>query len=169
LNYSCILVGGNSGDRETSLESAVRLIEQEAGNVIRQSSIYETEPWGFLSDTPFLNQVILVQTPLSPSLLLSALNSIEKKMGRKRDNGGYTSRVIDLDILFYNDCVIRTKKLQIPHPKMQFRRFVMVPLNEIAGEYVHPVLKVTLHQLALDCPDRLSVKLFKSFAEVHAN
>ena len=167
MNNTYILLGGNSGDREFLIEEAIRLISREAGNVMRQSSIYETEPWGFLSDAPFLNQAILIQTPLSPSVLLSKLISIEKKLGRKRNNGSYSSRTIDLDILFYNDLIISSKRLQVPHPRMQLRRFAMVPLAEIAGEYVHPVFQVTMRQLDLNCSDRSGVKLFKSIAEVH--
>jgi 2-amino-4-hydroxy-6-hydroxymethyldihydropteridine diphosphokinase len=169
LNSTYILCGGNSGDRELLIEEAIRMISSEAGKVMKKSSIYETEPWGFLSDAPFLNQAILIQTPLSPTVLLSKLISIEKKLGRKRNNGGYSSRTIDLDILFYNDLIISSKRLQVPHPRMQLRRFAMVPLAEIAGEYLHPVFRVTMRQLVLNCPDRSGVRLFKSIAEVHVN
>jgi 2-amino-4-hydroxy-6-hydroxymethyldihydropteridine diphosphokinase len=169
LNNTYILLGGNSGDRELLLEEAIRLIAGEAGRIIRQSSIYETEPWGFHSDSLFLNQVILLHTPFSPNALLSKLISIEKKLGRKRCNNGYAPRTIDLDILLYNHEIINNRKLQVPHPRMQLRRFAMVPLDEIAGEYIHPVLLTTIHQLVLECPDSLNVRLFKSFTRVHVN
>jgi 2-amino-4-hydroxy-6-hydroxymethyldihydropteridine diphosphokinase len=170
LNNSYILLGGNSGNRAFFLEEAIRLISKEAGDVMKHSCIYETEPWGFQSDITFLNQVILIQTPLSPSGLLTKLTSIEKQLGRKRDKsnkGVYSSRVIDLDILFYNDQIVSSKRLQIPHPRMHLRRFTMVPLAEIAGECIHPVFHQTVRQLARDCPDQSDVKLYKSFTGVH--
>ncbi|MFU8843203.1 MAG: 2-amino-4-hydroxy-6-hydroxymethyldihydropteridine diphosphokinase [Bacteroidales bacterium] len=169
MNDTYILLGGNSGDREMLLREAIRLIADEAGHISRQSSIYETEPWGFLSDSPFLNQAILLHTGFGPEVLLSKLLSIENKLGRKRASSGYVSRTIDLDILLFNDEIISSKKLQVPHPRLQLRRFAMVPLDEIAGDYIHPVFLTTIHQLALDCPDSLKVRVFKSFAGVHVN
>lgn len=132
-------LGSNQGDRLTYLAKAVELIELKSANIIRKSSIIETESWGFES-TPFLNQVILIQTDLSPFQLLELFQNIEIELGRTqksmqlRDKIEYHDRTIDIDILLYGKEIIKTPELTIPHPEMDKRDFVMIPFKEIADD-----------------------------------
>lgn len=148
MSRAFILLGSNLGDRRALLESAVNNLKNRAGRLVAASSLYETEPSGFISDDKFLNQVIEIETDMFPEELLDTLLLIEKELGRMRysdkpeyDASGnriYRSRVIDLDMLLYDDKVISTEKLEIPHPRMCKRAFTMVPLKEIAPETVIP-------------------------------
>lgn len=134
-------LGSNLGDREEHIRKAVALIGEKVGLVIRQSSLIETEPWGFESENRFLNGVILVETSLPPRQLLRATQKIERSLGRKRkstdsslqspDFSKYSDRPIDIDILLYDDLTVDEPDLKIPHPLMEQRDFVMIPLNEI--------------------------------------
>ena len=142
-------LGSNLGDREALLREAIRRIGDRVGQVVRQSSFIETEPWGFESDHPFLNAVICIDTALTPRELLLATQQIERDMGRKKNPSGgttrhskdnslpaarhYTDRPIDIDILLYDDLTVDEPDLQIPHPLMQQRDFVMTPLREISN------------------------------------
>ena len=127
-------IGTNLGDRTFNLSSAVNLINEQAGHVLACSSFIETEPWGFNSDNAFLNAVVEIDTPHSPHELLRVTQEIERSMGRthKSVNGIYSDRVIDIDILLYDDLAINDPELTIPHPLMWQRRFVYEPLLEIA-------------------------------------
>ena len=120
---------------------AKKMIEESIGSVVSVSSVYETEPWGFESDNEFLNMVLCVETDLSPSGLLGRILMIESQLGRIRCENQYSSRNIDIDILLYNNEIVNEAALEIPHPRMHERRFVLVPLAEIAPELIHPVLK----------------------------
>lgn len=126
-------LGSNLGDRQQQVLKAMEKIEQLVGRVVARSSLYETEPWGFLSTNRFVNAVIKVQTSLSPRELLSVTQQIERAMGRKEKSLGhqYADRPIDIDILLYDDLLVDEPDLKIPHPLMQERDFVMRPLNEI--------------------------------------
>lgn len=126
-------LGSNIGDREETLHRAIALIQERIGTVQRVSSFIETEPWGFKSKNRFLNAACLVQTMLSPEECLEATQQIERELGRKRKsrNGRYHDRTIDIDLLLYGDQTISTPRLTIPHPRMQERDFVMIPLREI--------------------------------------
>ena len=134
-------LGSNMGDRRQNIEKAVALIGERVGEVVRQSSLMETEPWGFASDTLFLNGVVLCQTELSPREVLQATQKIEREMGRKKSEKRgansqlstrhYQDRPIDIDILLYDDLCIDEPDLKIPHPLMEQRDFVMIPLREI--------------------------------------
>lgn len=157
MNEATILLGGNLSDRQSLIGSARDLIAGRVGNIVDRSSLYETEPWGFNSDTMFLNQVVVVKTELEPGSLMNVLVGIEKDLGRTRNEAGYASRLIDLDILFYNDEVISSNQLVIPHPRIQERMFALKPLEEINRRFVHPVLKKPIHQLVEECPDDLKV------------
>lgn len=132
-------LGSNKGDRMDYLNKAVDFIEQKGNKIIRKSSVLETESWGFKS-TPFLNQVILIETNLSPFQLLEQFQLIEKELGRNKKSKQrgsqveYHDRTIDIDILLYGNQIINNKDLNIPHPEMQKRDFVMIPFQEIADE-----------------------------------
>jgi 2-amino-4-hydroxy-6-hydroxymethyldihydropteridine diphosphokinase len=140
-----IALGTNLGDRETNLQRAKELLAPKV--VIEQeSAIYVTPPWGYEDQPEFLNQVIKVKTCLNPRKLLKALKSIENKMGREKTIR-YGPRLIDLDILFYGQRVVQKKNLCIPHPRLHERAFVLVPLGEIAPDFLHPLLKVRVQDL----------------------
>ena len=126
-------LGSNLGDRKENLACAIRLIGERVGKVLRVSSFIETEPWGFKSDNVFVNAVILCETELSPRQVLRSTQKIEREMGRqkKSNDGGYADRCIDIDILLYDDLRVDEPDLQIPHPLMLKRDFVMIPLREI--------------------------------------
>ena len=155
-------LGSNLGDRLDNISNAAMLIGRHAGEVVASSSLYETEPWGFEADNKFINMVICVMTDLSPSALLGRLLMIEANLGRLRCEGKYTSRTIDIDILFYGDEVINDNVLKVPHPRLHERKFVLTPLNEIAPELMHPVLKKNVTSLANDCTDQSGVLLYDS-------
>ena len=156
MNKAFLLTGGNIGNRMQNLLKAALMIAETCGNVLQRSSIYETEAWGFKEQPAFYNQVLLIQTTLAPEQLLQQLLQIEKDMGRVRDVK-LGPRIIDIDILLYNDDIIETNHLQIPHPLMQQRRFTLLPLAEIAVHIIHPVLHKTIRQLLDECPDNSDV------------
>jgi 2-amino-4-hydroxy-6-hydroxymethyldihydropteridine diphosphokinase len=153
-------IGTNLGERETNLKEAVTAIGKNIGTVLKCSSLYETEPWGFKSENQFLNIVVEAETKLTPSGVLGAILMIEALLGRTRSEKQYSSRLIDIDILLYEDIVIDEVSLKIPHPLMHERRFVLVPLCEIAAEVVHPVLNRTIASLLEICEDRSYVKKY---------
>jgi 2-amino-4-hydroxy-6-hydroxymethyldihydropteridine diphosphokinase len=159
MNKAYLLLGGNTGNRIKNLSNAILHIQSKIGNVIRQSACYETAAWGNTSQSPFLNQVLVVQTRLAAPELMQKILLIEKKMGRIRTIKN-APRNIDIDILFFNREMHSTAQLTIPHPQLQNRRFVLTPLNELSPGLVHPLLKKTIHQLLINCPDKLDVKKF---------
>jgi len=148
-----LLIGGNIGNRALILSQALALIRKRVGRIIRRSSVYETEPWGFEDQRPFLNQVLRVRTALTPGSLLSAVLQIELVLGRIRQSEQYHARTIDIDILFYDSEIISQKQLTIPHPLLHRRRFTLVPLAEIAPSLVHPVFNSTVEDLLAVCTD----------------
>lgn len=156
---SYLLIGGNKGDRIAALAAARENIEAVAGPIRRFSSLYETSPWGKTDQADFLNQALQVETALDAPSLLDILLGIEEKMGRKRIEK-YGARIIDIDILFFNDAILRQPKLEIPHPEIQNRRFALVPMDEIAPFYIHPILGLSVRELLLTCTDPLAVKKF---------
>ncbi len=150
-------IGTNLGDRESNLAKAVELVEEYIGPVKHTSSVYETEPCGFQIENYFLNLVIEVETSLRPSGLLGRILMIESFLGRLREGKEYKSRIIDIDILLYDKRVIKTKVLVIPHPRIHERRFVLIPLSEIAEDLIHPVLGKSIRELLDECPDKSKV------------
>lgn len=147
-------LGTNIGNKLANLSTAITEIEKNIGQINQQSGIYETEAWGFESDSNFLNQVIILETNLEPTQLIDACLRIERKMGRERNRtGNYESRIIDIDILFYGDSIVNDDNLSIPHPLLQKRRFILEPLHEIAPDYIHPVLGKSISDLLDECTD----------------
>jgi 2-amino-4-hydroxy-6-hydroxymethyldihydropteridine diphosphokinase len=153
-------IGTNLGDREANLKQAITLIDENIGKVLKSSSVYETEPWGFKTEDEFLNLVLKVETILTPSGLLGRILMIESLLGRVRNEKRYSSRLIDIDILLYEDMIIDEESLKIPHPLLHERKFVLVPLCEIEGEMIHPVLKNSFTELLEVCKDKSEVKKY---------
>ena len=151
-------LGTNLGDREENLKKAIENISTFAGEVISFSQIYETEPWGFRSEDHFFNMVIQIKTNLKPVDLLKQLLKIEIQMGRARGTEKYSSRIIDIDILLYENEIINKPYLKVPHPMIQERKFVLVPLCDITPEMIHPVLNKTFKVLLEECDDESIVK-----------
>ncbi len=151
-----LILGSNLGDPESSLQTALEKIESEVGKVVRTSSVYVTEPWGLKEQPAFYNQVVEVDTDLNAYDTLEKLLEIETSMGRKRGRK-WAERIIDIDILYFEDQIIKADKLSIPHPGIPDRRFVLVPLCELIPEKVHPVLQVTNAQLLESTMDTLEV------------
>ena len=152
-----LLLGGNLGDKKQVFEETTRLLNEQLGKITQQSHIYETEPWGFESSDLFWNQALELSVSISAEEVLDRTQQIEQQLGRTRKANQYDSRIIDIDILFYGDQVISLENLNIPHPRIQERKFVLVPLNEIAPDLQHPVLQKSIAQLLLECPDQLRV------------
>lgn len=153
-----LLLGSNEGDRMSHLERAADAIVQLPVSVIRKSQIYQTAAWGLEDQPDFYNQVLQVNTELDPFELLSRLQQIEQGLGRVRTQK-WGPRIIDIDILLYNDEIINESRLQIPHPGIPSRRFTLVPLNEIAPKLFHPKEKKTIERLLKECQDTLGVTL----------
>ena len=171
MNRLALLIGGNQGDRQKLIEEATVLIQERIGTVVLASGIYETEPWGDFGDERpqnFLNRALLVETPLSAHEALHKALAIEVDLGRQRpsntsDTSGtshtsdtsptrkYSSRPMDIDLIFYNEEIIDTEELTIPHPRAHLRRFVLEPLSEIIPDYRHPQLGLTVRELLQQC------------------
>ncbi|MBP5420972.1 MAG: 2-amino-4-hydroxy-6-hydroxymethyldihydropteridine diphosphokinase [Paludibacteraceae bacterium] len=141
-------LGSNLGDRKKNITNATVILGSVMGDIKILSSIYETKPWGFSSDNLFLNAVILIETDCTPETCLQMAKRIEEEMGRTyAHHERYEDRVIDIDILLYDDITIHTENLTIPHPLIQERKFVLQPLSEIAPELIHPVLNKPIKDL----------------------
>lgn len=153
-----LLLGGNLGDRKKNLEDAIEHLSNEVGEILSKSSIYETAAWGKTDQPAFLNQAIGLATNLTALEVLEKALSIEQKLGRiRKDKWG--ERLIDIDLILFGSEIIDIEgKLQIPHPQMQNRKFVMLPLKEIAADIMHPVLQKTIFEIATNISDNLEVK-----------
>ena len=155
-----VLFGSNMGDKEKIFAEACLYINNRCGAITAVSSSYESEPWGFEADEWFLNRLIVVDTELEPEALLRELLAIEAELGRVRhpEAGGYTSRTVDLDILYYGSRIVLTDSLTIPHPRLHLRRFALLPLCELVPHWVHPAFNLTQAELLRRCPDMSEVR-----------
>ncbi|NQY09973.1 MAG: 2-amino-4-hydroxy-6-hydroxymethyldihydropteridine diphosphokinase [Flavobacteriales bacterium] len=160
MNKIYAILGGNLGNRVTVIRDACNLIIEKVGPIIEKSSFYETEPWGFESDLAFLNQVIGINTEFEPHVALKKILNIETELGRVRNSEQWIDRVIDIDILFFNNQVIQTDNFIVPHKEIQNRKFVLKPLCEVVPDYLHPVLGVTVKELFLNCTDASEVVIY---------
>lgn len=157
MNKIFLITGGNIGDRKKNLETAAMLIEKKIGKIIQSSKIYETDAWGITDQNSFYNQVHIVESMFSAFEVMKKILKIEEKMGRVRTIKN-AARVIDIDILFFNDDIVNEQNLTIPHPQIINRRFVLMPLDEIAPTMIHPVFQKNIHAILLMCKDGLNVK-----------
>jgi 2-amino-4-hydroxy-6-hydroxymethyldihydropteridine diphosphokinase len=155
-------LGSNLGHREASIASALKILGREA-RILKVSSLYETEPVGYKDQPWFLNCACSVETDLSPQALLKLAKTIEKDLGRKPALH-FGPRLIDIDILFYDDLILDSPDLVIPHPRLAERAFVLVPLKEIAPNLVHPLLGVTIEELLEGAEDLERVRLYSEFS-----
>jgi 2-amino-4-hydroxy-6-hydroxymethyldihydropteridine diphosphokinase len=160
INTAFLSLGGNLGNRFLLLEKATAEIEKRCGELAATSGVYETEAWGTKSAKKYLNKVIALRTLLSPRQLIKQLLKIEAELGRKRNGHQYADREMDIDLLYYNSEIVHTADLQIPHPRLHLRNFVLAPLTEVAPFFVHPLLKRTSKTLLKNSPDPLGVKRF---------
>lgn len=156
VNEIYILLGANLRDPITQLEQARELLKQKLGNLVKESSIYQSEAWGVEDQPVFLNQVLLIETDKSADESLLICQNIENELGRIRKEK-WGARLIDIDILYFNSEIIDKPLLKIPHPYIQDRKFTLQPLCEIANSYKHPKLNLTNEQLLLICKDNLEV------------
>ncbi len=150
--------GGNIGNKHDNFDKVYTFIKNELGTIVKSSAVYETPPWGFEAMEKFWNTVLIIETELSATELLSKINNIENRFGRTRDGVNYKSREMDIDILYFNDEIINTENLTIPHPLLHKRLFVLVPLAEIAPKFVHPVLKLTSFEMLNNCEDKSVIR-----------
>lgn len=153
-----LLTGTNIGDRLQNLKHAQIKISERLGDIIFYSHIYETEPWGYKTNTSFYNQALQIKSFLSPLDLMSKIRGIENETGKIRDQYQYNDRILDIDILFFENRIININGLIIPHPLLHFRKFALIPLKEIAPDLLHPVLNKSITKLLTDCKDKNSVK-----------
>ena len=164
-NVLYLSLGSNRGDRSGLLYRALEAVSRQIGAITATSPVYQTDPWGFTDNSPFLNVVAEVETTLDPAQVLDVILRIERSMGRDRKGAEgrgkgdkiYRSRTIDIDILFFNDLAVDSPGLVIPHPLIPLRRFVLVPLDALRPGLVHPVLRKTVRQLLQECPDHSAV------------
>lgn len=161
MNEVFLGLGGNTGQRLANLEKAIKEIRSQIGEVMKTSSIYETQAWGSKSKNLYLNIVLKLRTNLGAQALLQKVAKIEQQLGRTRSKNRNADRIIDIDILFFNDLIINDKNLQIPHPRLHLRKFVLWPLFEIEKKLIHPQLKKSITQLKLNCTDTLQIVPYK--------
>ena len=146
-------IGSNKGNRSGLINEAIDKIDIIIGKVVLKSSIYETKSWGFNSNN-FYNICILLESTLTPELILNKILTIEKDMGRLKTTDQYSDRCIDIDILFFDNMIVNSKSLEIPHPRIQLRKFVLTPMLELTPDLIHPILNKSIRQLELECVDK---------------
>jgi len=162
MNTAYLLAGSNMGNRTAYLQQSTKIVEEQCGNIIARSHIYETAAWGVLDQPSFYNQAFAVQTHLSPEQLMQTLLNIETTIGRQRVQK-MGPRIIDLDVLLIDNLIINTPLLIVPHPHLTERRFALAPLAEIAPDLIHPVTHETITALLAKCRDMLPVRRLEDF------
>ncbi len=153
-----LLLGSNLSDRINAIKEAKSLLTEQVGKITASSHFYETQAWGKTDQPDFVNQAVAVHTKLMPEDVLTTILAIEKELGRERTEK-WAERIIDIDILLYDNLVVNEEDLVIPHPHLHERNFALVPLMEIAGEEEHPVMHQTIEDIYFDCSDKLEVIL----------
>ena len=151
-------IGGNTGNKQDNFDKVYTFIKNELGEIIKRSSVYETPPWGFDANEYFWNQVLVIETGFSPKELLKKIAEIENHFGRERGTAGYSSRKMDIDILYFDELILNTENLIIPHPHIPQRLFVLVPLAEIAADFIHPLMRLTSLEMLKNCDDSSVIK-----------
>lgn len=159
MNKAYLLTGGNMGNRVENLQHAIEHINTHCGTILKKSSLYETAAWGKTDQAAFLNQAIIINTELTARQLMRQILKVEKLMGRVRKEK-FGPRLIDIDILLYEDEIHNYKLLKLPHPELQNRKFALLPLADIAPRLIHPILKKTITALLKECKDELEVKKY---------
>ena len=167
MNVAFLCLGGNMGDRLANLSEAKALIKAERLTIITQSNIYETKAWGAVDSADYYNQCIKITTDLDAAQLMKVLLGIEQKLGRVRNENKNQSRIIDIDILLFNNEIMGSDLITTPHPRLHLRQFVLKPLNEIAADIYHPVLKKTIKELLEICTDTLSAVKIEQHVHLH--
>ena len=162
-----LLLGSNLGNRVSFLNRAVDLVSQNCGKIFKYSSFYESAPWGYLQQPYFINQCVLLETWLHPSVLLNELIKIEKTLGRTK-TGKWQARLIDIDILFFGNRVIEEANLIIPHPMIAQRKFTLIPLHEVLPAFIHPKFNISITGLLEACTDKEEVRIFNTSSALHA-
>ncbi len=157
MNTAYLILGCNKGDKLNNLKHAFKLIGEKAGTIKKESDIFVTAAWGNTEQPDFYNQALCLQTFLSAEDLLKTLLSIEQILGRVRDEKKWMERTMDIDILFFNNAIINTADLIIPHPFIQERNFVLVPMAQLEPRLIHPVLRKSIQTLLSECPDKLKI------------
>jgi len=158
MSIAFLLLGSNLGNKEDNLRRAVKLLKK-IGKVRKHSAVYETEPWGFSDERNFFNMAMCLDTSLNPHELITEILKIEISIGRKRQTKQWVAREIDIDIIFYDSLIINEEHLTIPHPHVKNRKFVLVPLKEIAPNFIHPIYRQSITELLKECPDDSEVEL----------
>ena len=162
LHQAYIGIGSNLGKKkENYLEALARIARIPGTKIIKESSLYESEPLGESREW-YVNGVIQIETELRPDLLLQKCKNIERAMGRKKVRKRWAARIIDLDIILYNNLKLEKGSLKVPHPEMHKRKFVLIPLSEIAPQVVHPVMGMTISELLVNVKDNKKVSLMRS-------
>ncbi|MBL1279219.1 MAG: 2-amino-4-hydroxy-6-hydroxymethyldihydropteridine diphosphokinase [Fluviicola sp.] len=164
VNTIILSLGSDLGDKIAHLEQAITKIRENIGEIVSISSVYESEPVGFVSDTTFFNLCLIVDSTLTKEEILPELQRIEKEIGRKKKENqpNYESRIIDLDIIFFNAEIIRTKELSVPHLHFRERKFVLIPLVEIVPDFIDPISHLNCTQLLKNCSDNSKVSKIES-------
>ncbi len=160
MNKVVLLSGGNLGDRKLILQLAFQKIGEKVGKIAAYSPIVESEAWGFESENNFLNQVLIVNTNQSAPEVLNRIHEIELELGRERKEEQWVSRKIDIDILFFNDEIMNSRELTIPHKHIQDRRFTLFALKLLMPDYIHPVLNKSINELLSTCKDKSKVEIY---------
>jgi 2-amino-4-hydroxy-6-hydroxymethyldihydropteridine diphosphokinase len=153
-----LILGSNLDGKFNYLKGAIALLEENVGCIINSSSIYASPPWGYNSQNEYINQVLIIETNKLPEQLLEKNLLIERVLGRERSENGYTDRTIDIDILFYEDLVIKEGRLILPHPRMHLRKFCLIPIYEVLPNWSHPHLQQPIEDLISICEDKSDLR-----------